>query len=192
MVVAANSTPILTLAEYLNYDNGTEARHELENGKLVQMPPESELNVRITSFLFAFFLNQGIPSYRVRMGTEIVVTGARATTRFPDLMVLSEELATALVGATRSTVMPDMPPPALVVEIVSPGQEKRDYRYKRSEYAARGIGEYWIVDGSQEKVTILTWVDGLYEEQVYTGDRAIASSLLGVLDLTARKIFQGT
>ena len=36
----------------------------------------------------------------------------------------------------------DMPPPLLVVEVVSPKQEKRDYSYKRTEYAARGIAEY--------------------------------------------------
>ncbi|WP_229642260.1 Uma2 family endonuclease [Waterburya agarophytonicola] len=24
--------------------------------------------------------------------------------------------------------------------------QDRDYRYKRSEYAARGIAEYWIID----------------------------------------------
>ena len=36
----------------------------------------------------------------------------------------------------------DMPPPLLVVEVVSPNQKKRDYRYKRTEYAARGIAEY--------------------------------------------------
>nr|WP_326520963.1 Uma2 family endonuclease [Leptothoe kymatousa] len=34
-----------------------------------------------------------------------------------------------------------MPPPLLVVEVVRPGQETRDYRYKRSEHAARGIEE---------------------------------------------------
>jgi Uma2 family endonuclease len=34
-----------------------------------------------------------------------------------------------------------------VVEVVSPGKanEERDYCYKRSEYAAWGIAEYWIV-----------------------------------------------
>jgi len=181
----------MTLEEYLSYDDGTDVRYELENGELVALPPESELNIRIASLLFAFFLTQGIPSFRVRIGTEIVVSGSRATTRFPDVMILSEELATALEGASRSTVMLDMPPPLLVVEIVSPRQENRDYRYKRSEYGARGIAEYWIVDPMQQKVTVLEWVEGLYEEKVYQGDSPIASPLFGVLNLTTSQILQG-
>lgn len=114
----------MTLEEYLNYDDGTDTRYELENGELIALPPESELNIRIASLLFAFFLKQGIPSFRVRIGTEIVVSGLRVTTRFLDVVVLSEELATALEGASRSTVMLDMPPPLLVIEVVSLGQEK--------------------------------------------------------------------
>jgi Uma2 family endonuclease len=187
MTVAAK---IMTLEEYLNYEDGTENFYELVNGELIAMPPESELNRRIAMFLVAYFLQRGIPFQRLTMKTEIVVSGSRATTRFPDVMILSEELETALTGAPRSTVMLDMPPPMLVVEIVSPKQENRDYRYKRSEYAARGIAEYWIVDPMQQKVTILEWVEGLYEETVYEGDSPIASPLFGVLNLTASQVFQ--
>lgn len=188
----------MTLKEYLNYDDGTDNFYELVNGELVEMPPESELNRRIAMFLVAYFLQRGIPSQRLTMKTEIVVSGSRATTRFPDVMVLSEELATALTGASRSTVMPEMPPPLLVVEVVSPKQENRDYRYKRSEYAARGIAEYWIVDPMQQKVTVLEWVEGLYEETVYAVDspsaelsEGITSALFEVLNLTAAQILQG-
>ncbi len=62
--------------------------------------------------------------------------------RVPDLVLLSEELAIAMTGATRSLVLMDMPPPLLVVKVVSPNQASRDYGYKRSEYAAWGIAEY--------------------------------------------------
>jgi Uma2 family endonuclease len=41
-----------------------------------------------------------------------------------------------MTGATQSLVLMDMLPPLLVVEVVSPNQASRDYRYKRSEYAA--------------------------------------------------------
>ena len=188
----------MSLEEYLNFDDGTETRYELENGELIVMPPESELNCRIAIFLLIYFAQRGIPSHRLTMKAEIVVNSSRVGTRLPDLMVLSEELATALEGSRRATIMSDMPPPLLVVEVVSPNQENRDYRYKRSEYAARRIPEYWIVDPIQQRVTVLEWVEGLYEEIVYTGESALAkpskrivSPVLGVLELTAERLLQG-
>lgn len=190
------TSPIMSLEDFLNYDDGTDARYELEDGRLLFMPSESEINRRIASFLFAYFLQQGIPFYRLSIGTEVAVMGSRATVRVPDLMVLTEELAQVMSGASRSIVMSDMPSPQLVVEVVSPGKENenRDYRYKKSQYQARGIDEYWIVDPLQEKITILTLVEGLYEEQVFTGDAAISSNFLSELSpespLTVAQVLQ--
>lgn len=93
-------------------------------------------------------------------------------------MVLTEELVPLLEEQSRSLIRRDMPPPQLVVEIVSPGKEAsdRDYRYKRSKYGAKGIPEYWIVDPIREQVMVLTLVDGFYEEAVYQrGDRVLKS-----------------
>ncbi len=180
----------MTLKEFLAYDDGTDNLYELEYGELIKMPAESDINQRIASFLFAFLLGLGIPSYRLRIGIEVAVSGSRVSVRIPDLLVLSEELATEMDGASRSIVLMDMPPPLLVVEVVSPNQEKRDYRYKRSEYAARGIAEYWIVDPIAQQVTILEWVEGLYEEKVYKGDDRIESSVLGILDLNVDRVLQ--
>ena len=143
----------MSLADFFAYDDGTNALYELENGELLVMPPESKLNRRIATFLLAYFVQVGILPQYLTMKTE-VVSGARATVRLPDLMVLSEELATVLEGATRPTVTLEMPPPRLVVEVVLPGKEAidRDYRYKRSQYEARGIAEYWIVDPMAQRV----------------------------------------
>jgi Uma2 family endonuclease len=182
----------MTLEAYLNYDDDADTLYELVNGELVEMPPESELNRRIAMFLLLYFAQElAISGDRLTMKTEIVVSSSRATTRIPDVMILSEELTTALEGANRSTITLDMPPPLLVVEIVSPKQENRDYRYKRSEYAARGIAEYWIVDPIQHQVTVLEWVEGLYEENLYKGNEAIVSPLFGTLELTPAQILQG-
>ncbi|MGH2414734.1 MAG: Uma2 family endonuclease [Microcystaceae cyanobacterium] len=191
MVIAPQ---IMSLEDYFNYDDDTDSRYELEDGELSVIPPESDLNLRIASFLLVYFAQQGIPFYRLRIGTEIVVSGTRATVRLPDLMVLTEELAIALESASRSTVTMDMPPPQLVVEVVSPGKKNkdRDYRYKRSQYQARGIAEYWIVDPIGQRVTVLSLVEGLYEEAVFEGDEALASTLLLELargsQLTAKQV----
>ena len=181
----------MTFEEFINYDDGTDALYELENGELIPMPSESELNCRIAMFLVACFLKLGIPYYRLRMKTEMAVNSRQVGVRVPDLVVFSEELAKIMEGATRSLILMDMPPPVLVVEVVSPNQENRDYRYKRSEYAARGIAEYWIVDPIAQKVTVLEWVEGFYDEQVYVGDQVIVSPLFADLKLTVAEILQG-
>lgn len=181
----------MTLAEFLAYDDGTDALYELENGELVAMPAESEINRRIAMFLLIHLSQLGIAANRLTMKTEIVVTSTRVSVRVPDLMVLSEEGAAALEGATQSIVLMDMPPPLLVVVVVSAGQEKRDYRYKRSEYGARGIAEYWIVDPIAQRVTLLEWVEGLYEERVYGLGERIMSSVFAALDLTVDRVLAG-
>ncbi len=185
------STQPMTLEDYLAYDDGTDNRYELVNGELVAMPSESDLNQRIAMFLLTYFLRSGIPHYDLRIGLEIAVSGVLATVRLPDLVVLSEAALASLEGASRSIITHDMPPPRLVVEVVSPNQESRDYRHKRSEYAARGIPEYWIVDPMQGLVLVLEWVDGLYEDKIYRGDSRIISPELGPLQLTAEQILGG-
>ncbi|MGF1493731.1 MAG: Uma2 family endonuclease [Microcoleaceae cyanobacterium] len=157
------------------------------------MPPESELNRRIATFLFAYFLKQGVPSYQLTLKTEVAVLGSRATVRLPGLILLSEDLAISLEVASRSTITLEMPPPRLVVEVVSPGKENedRDYRYKRSEYGARGIAEYWIVDPMRKQMTVLEWVDGLYEEAVFQETQPIASPEFPDFSLTMGQILQG-
>jgi Uma2 family endonuclease len=182
------TTKPMTIEEYLTYDDGTDTRYELVNGELIAMPTESDLNDRIATFLFACFLQLGIPYYCLSMKAQIAVSGTRATARQPDLMVLSEAAATALKGVNQRLITHDMPPPLLVVEVVSPKQETRDYRYKRTEYAARQIPEYWIVDAIAQKVTVLEWVDGLYEEQVYQDHAVILSPLFESLTLTASQM----
>jgi len=179
----------LTLENYLNYDDGTDTQYELVAGELVAMPPESPKNVQIALFLLSQLL-KFVPINRLSNKAEIVVSGSRATTRIPDLIVLTDELAATLQGVTRSTITLDMPPPALVVEVVSPGKvnEDRDYRYKRSEYAARGISEYWIVNPQTHRVSVLTLVEGLYEEMISEGSTAIASSTFPELQLTAQQL----
>jgi Uma2 family endonuclease len=185
------ATQKLTLADYLAYDDGTDTKYELIDGELVPMPPESDQNNLIALYLLAEFLN--FVSIRLirHKDTEIVVTGNRTRVRLPDLMIITEELLTALIGK-RATITPDMPSPALVVEVVSPGKinEDRDYRYKRSEYAARGIQEYWIIDPQKEQVMVLTLVDGLYEEELFQEDETIISVTFPLLKLTAKQILK--
>ncbi len=112
----------------------------------------------------------------MRNNTEIIVAGR---VRIPDLMILGAELSAPLDGSRWNTITQERPTPMLVVEVVSPGKanEDRDYRYKRSEYGARGIADYWMVDPEKQKVSVLTLVDGWYELNDCVGEAPIRSAL---------------
>jgi Uma2 family endonuclease len=189
---ASPKSQYLTFEEYLAYDNGTDARSELVDGEIVEMPPESDENLGIARRLLLELIKH-FPAEWVTWGTEIEVTGRRAQCRLPDLLVHTEASKAALIGTTRATLTRDMPPPALVIEVVSPGQTNRDrdYRYKRAEYTARGIAEYWIVDPETRQITVCQWNNGLYEDIVFSGSDRIQSVLVPQFALTPIAIFAG-
>jgi Uma2 family endonuclease len=163
------TSQLLTLEDFYNYDDGLDNCYELVDGELIEMLTESPANCNVARRLFAQLLKL-IPiewlSYKEIM---LEASGRRAKVRIPDMMILGEECYAAIKDQTRGTITQDMPPPLVAIEVVSEGKVNafRDYRYKRSEYAVKGIAEYWIVDPSQNKFTVLTLIEGFYEEAIH-------------------------
>ena len=209
MFFAEQKSHRYTLEEYLNCVDITHDRLcELENGYILSMPPESWQNLQIVMYLITKIVKI-IPYRQVTNKTEIIISGSRVTARVPDLVVLTPEGAaelaayrrcSAVLGVspmsdcikTRSTIILDMPPPLLVVEVVSPGKRNRDrdYRFKRSEYAARGIAHYWIIDPQEQKFICLKLQDGLYEESVFDDTKEeISITLPFALKIDLTQIF---
>jgi len=186
----------MTLQEYLDYDDGTDTRYELVDGVLVEMGAESHLNIDIAMFLLEYFLVVlKVSRKRLTLKTEIAVPLGNASTRYPDLMVLTDAGTEALKGKARSLITFEMPAPSLVVEVVSPGEPgsenyERDYIQKRLEYAARGIPEYWIIDPSAMRVTVCTLVHGQYQSAQLRDTDGLVSSTFSDLNLTAVQILQ--
>ncbi|NJL91453.1 MAG: Uma2 family endonuclease [Coleofasciculaceae cyanobacterium SM2_1_6] len=182
---------LLTLEEYLAYDDGTETRYELEDGVLVEMPTESLQNCSISRVILYELMKLISLDLIAYKEIEVVVTGGRAKCRLPDLLVHTPESRAAIAPTNRSLITLDMPPPALVIEVVSPGTQNRnrDYRYKHTEYAARAIAEYWIVDPEMQQITVCKWVEGKYEDTVLTGDQLIISEVIPNWQLTVNQIF---
>lgn len=181
---------LMTMEDYLAYDDGTDTRYELEHGALIEMPTESTVNALIARFLL-FELAKYFPIQQIASkDTEIEVSGSRATCRLPDLLVHSEESYAALMQSKQSVLRHGMPPPSLIVEVVSPGKANRDrdYRYKRTEYAARGVAEYWIIDPDEQRITLCLWVDGQYEDTIYKCDRTLKSTTIPDFNLSTDQI----
>ena len=137
--------------EYLMADPGDlpEGFYEYWNGELVPVMSESIGNDAIANFIFLMLIQIGVPIKLIRPHScEIVVPG-KPRTRLPDLTVLDE--IHLILLKKRATITQTMPPPRIVMEVVSPGNETsdnylRDYRDKPDQYAAIGILEFWRID----------------------------------------------
>lgn len=184
-MVKTPTQKLLTFEEYLDYNDGTDTRYELVNGELVPMNPPTGLHARVARFLFRQFDReiQRLNLDWVASWDFGVRTGDRKS-RLPDLVVMTAEQEAALLHV--SAVLQS--PPLMAIEVVSEDEPARDYRYKRSEYAAREIPEYWIVDPQKQQIVILILVEGLYEEQTFTGSQPLLSQTFPELQLTAAQI----
>ena len=187
----------LTFEEYANLDAEAWLRLGLPEGRceyvneweLHEVPSESGFNTEIAHYLFLLLVNAGIQISLIRLYIcEIEVEG-QPKTRFPDLVILRPEHLS--LTQKRLFIRLEMLTPQLVVEIVSSGNanRQRDYEAKRSQYEARGIPEYWLIDPQQQMVTVLSLVSDRYVEVgTFRGSDRIQSRQFEQLDLTAHQI----
>ena len=195
-----------TLKRYKSYEdylNDEDLSNEinyrlLDTGEVIEVASENNLNVAIIyALIVAMQTVRGISFLQyVRNGNQemqVPPVGDRWVNRKPDLLVLRPEHLDLLGKA----LFFEMPPPLFVAEVVSPGSEssdnyRRDYVWKREQYEWWQIPEYWIIDPHKGMVTVLTLVDGTYQEAVYRGDRVIKSVTFPQMAIAPDKLLTGT
>lgn len=192
-----STKPLISFEEYLIYEDGTDNRYELQDGELLLMPQGRGKHGAISEFLNDEFrdeikrLELDWISKKADIGVRIPQVGRRATSRVPDVAVVTREQWRSILDV--SAVLTDSVP-LLVVEVVSEGTVSIDHRRKRADYNALQIPEYWIVDFIQDnpkeepKVTVLKLVEGFYEGKSYKGSEQIESDIFPELNLTAEQI----
>jgi Uma2 family endonuclease len=176
---------IMTVEEYLTYDDGTDKRYELENGVLIEMPPGTGNHEAIITFvLFQFILEKQRLGLTLEPRSNGVEVMTNKQIRRPDVLVMTQEQAASIQN--KSAILRIAPP--LIVEVVSPESVDRDYNIKTLEYAAFGVNEYWIIDPLEDKVTVCLLQDSVYNQTVFTGNQVIMSLTWTQIKLTAQQL----
>ncbi|NJP12376.1 MAG: Uma2 family endonuclease [Leptolyngbyaceae cyanobacterium RU_5_1] len=187
------TTKRFTFEEYLAYDDGTDTRYELVDGELIAMAVSSGLHGEIMHFLEQGFEAEiqrpalGWIARKAVISLRSPRSGRWDTARIPDVVVIPPEQWKAL-RVREAVIELNDPAPLLVVEVVSESTKTVDYRAKRVEYNGRDIPEYWIVDPLDQKVTVCTLVEGLYDVAEFTGADPIHSPTFSELALTAHQV----
>ena len=184
-------TKTLSFTEYLLLPyNGKKT--ELVDGRIIEMTEPSSLHINIIRATTRL-LDRHIyaESYSLECvsgpGVEIPRAGRRSDARDPDIIVCQREQWRAMSHLTKSIFL-EGNPPALVIEVSSPGNEASDTVDKRLEYALAGIPEYWIINPMRDYVLILqldSEQGGYQEVGEYRGGEPIRSELLPEFQVTA-------
>lgn len=186
--VSAPSTARLRLAEYLVYSDGGDTRYELVAGELVPMALPTGRHVQIQKFLSQVFeaeiARQQLPWTTIQGGLGIQSPRGNRwdSVRIPDVVVLPLEQWQEM-GSREALIRLEDPPPLLVVEVVSESSRAADYRAKQAEYCVLGIGEYWVVDPLEEKVSLLLLHEGWYDVLELKGSDPVSSKVFPKLEL---------
>jgi Uma2 family endonuclease len=127
----------------------------------VPNPPHLAQVTTIRFQLSAYALAHPGRIYTIASGSEckILVAGLESE-RHPDLAIYKTPPPAAGEEAWAIWV------PEIVVEVVFPGSEQRDYTEKREEYLLFGVQEYWIVDAERQEVLVLYRSAGRWAERV--------------------------
>ena len=176
----------LSFEDYLTYDDGTDSCYEFVDGELLLMNPPMGRHALIIR-LIGKVLEAEIERLDLDWLTlnDIGVRTALNRSRIPDLSVVTRTQIEPYIDVSAVLATP----PILVVEVVSPESVNRDYRFKRSEYAATGIGEYWIIDPEAKKVIVLQLVEGFYEEKAFSNKEQIVSPTFPQLSIAVEQLW---
>jgi Uma2 family endonuclease len=186
-------TNTVSFAEYLLLPNDGR-KTELVNGQIVEVTEPSTLHILIIRALTRL-LDRHINKHDYPLecisgpGVEIPRSGRKSDVRDPDLIVCSREQLCALRPLTKAMFL-EGNPPALVVEVSSPGNETSDTVDKRLEYALAGIPEYWIINRMRGYVLVLSLdVNAEYSEVgEFRGVDLIKSLLFPRLEIAAEAL----
>lgn len=171
-----------------------EGRYEYWDGILVAVMPESLFNDELANYIYFLLRQAGLyPKLLRPHSCEVEVIG-RPKTRFPDFTILDDVHLTLMEKNNRITCQ--MPPPRVLMEVVSPGKETsdnyiRDYHDKPAQYAAIGVPEMWLIDPHRAWVQVGTLVDSQYQFATFIGEDVIVSPNFPELNLTAAIVLAG-
>jgi Uma2 family endonuclease len=139
----------MSLEEWLAWDY--EGKSEWVDGEVVVSPPPGWDHAE-TQVSVAAVLKRQLPNLRIGVEADLLLPRNRV--RRPDVMAFDHRPE----GARVVTEVP-----ILTCEVLSPGNRNEDIVRKSAEYAAFGVGQYWLVDPEGRTIDVLANVGGTWE-----------------------------
>ena len=146
-----------TYADYMTWT--FQDRVELLRGWINRMSPapnrfHQDVQLNLTLALGKFLEGHDCKLYTAPFDVRLPRTAGGETVVQPDLCVICDPAKLTEQGCTGA--------PDLVIEILSPGNSKREVRDKYALYEESGVREYWLVDPLDRHILRYVLRDGTF------------------------------
>ena len=179
---------LYTYAEYLLWQ--FEERVELLKGKLFKMsapsPAHQVVQSNLNIELGLYFRNQKCQIYPAPFDVRLPAKGetgdAIHTVVQPDLCVVCDRTKIDSRGCIGA--------PDLVIEIISPGNSKKELKQKFKLYEEAGVREYWVIHSTEEYVIVNVLENNHYKTLSPIVDDEVHSVIFPTLKVHTKEIFR--
>ena len=176
-------TTILTYESWLAMPE-TKVRYEIVDGVL-HMPPGPPPDHQWICFRLALRLHQHVDERGLGVvmnaPLDLLIQREPLRTRQPDILVVNAELT----GITSPADLVGQPflelPPLLVVEVLSPGNTRREIDERLVDYRSIGVPECWLVNFPTRSVEVLR----------LTAEAATTTAIFGMGDTLSCEVLPG-
>ena len=178
-------------ADYLKWR--FEERVELIKGKIMKMTAPNrkhqDVSRELMHVITSFLKNKNCKAYSAPFDVRLPLTKKLTNQEIitvvqPDVCIICDTSKLDDKGCIGA--------PDLVVEILSPGNSKKEIKLKYEVYEEAGVKEYWIINPVEENVAVLTLsASGTFDgAKLYaTGDIIYSNAVMG-LAINLSDIFQ--
>ncbi len=160
---------------------------EFINGEVIVHPPAKFQHTESVSNLLNLLRNFVVTRGLGIAGQEKMMISLSRNDYEPDICYFSEEKSKMF---ERNQMR--FPAPDLIVEVLSPSTEQVDRTTKFEDYAAHGVGEYWIVDPEAESVEQYLLEGDHYELAMKSRTGTVTSTVVQGFEIPVRAIFDKT
>jgi Uma2 family endonuclease len=184
--MAERARKLMSAAEFLEWDDGTDTRYELIDGVPVAMAPGSVHHMQI-SFNVARLADEAVrdrrPCRAVPGGGLLLEEGPPGRVYIPDVLLTCEPIEAAQLYRA----------PRLVVEVLSPSTQSYDKTAKLPRYAALpSVEEIWLLGSRARSLTLWERVAGNWHAALPMIGRAIFVSHVLEVEVSLVSIYELT
>lgn len=147
-----------------------------------------KVSLRLASALFTFLKGKPCQVFQAPFDVRFPVKSKKSdeidTVLQPDLCVVCDESKLDEAGCIGA--------PDLVVEILSPGNNRKELKLKYEVYEDSGVKEYWVIHPTEQTLLVYTLVKGKYQPSgLFVAGDVVESTCIEGFKLNLEEIFEG-